>query len=177
MFCKKCVLIIRQNLKKKHLCQSLYFNEVGGLQLCLKRLRHSCFPVTFVQLLRTSITQNISMRYRLRPAPVSLFMPCHEKHDLCMNRVLLDRVSWNGPTLLSVEAVAQRCSVRKVFLEISQNSEENTCARQKRHSGTGVFLRPATLSKKRLWHGCSPVNFVKFLRAPFLTEHLWWLLL
>ena len=27
------------------------------------------------------------------------------------------------------EAVAQRCSVKKVFLEISQNSLENTCAR------------------------------------------------
>ena len=27
------------------------------------------------------------------------------------------------------EAVGQRCSVKKVFLEISQNSQENTCAR------------------------------------------------
>ena len=27
-------------------------------------------------------------------------------------------------------------------------------------------LRPATLLKKRLWHRCFPVNFVKFLRAP-----------
>ena len=26
-------------------------------------------------------------------------------------------------------ALAQRCSVKKVFLEISQNSQENTCAR------------------------------------------------
>ena len=28
-----------------------------------------------------------------------------------------------------LEAVVQRCSVKKVFLEISQNSQENTCAR------------------------------------------------
>ena len=28
-----------------------------------------------------------------------------------------------------IEAVAQRCSVKKVFLRISQNSQENTCAR------------------------------------------------
>ena len=27
------------------------------------------------------------------------------------------------------EAVVQRCSAKKVFLEISQNSQENTCAR------------------------------------------------
>ena len=33
-------------------------------------------------------------------------------------------------------------------------------------------LRAATLLKKRLWHRCFPVNFVKFLRTPFYTEHL-----
>ena len=38
-------------------------------------------------------------------------------------------------------------------------------------------LRPATLLKKRLWHRCFPVNFAKFLRTPFLTELLRWLLL
>ena len=29
----------------------------------------------------------------------------------------------------NLEAVVQRCSVKKVFLEISQNSQENICAR------------------------------------------------
>ena len=38
-------------------------------------------------------------------------------------------------------------------------------------------LRPATLFKKGLWHRFFPVNFAKFLRTPFLTKHLWWLLL
>ena len=38
-------------------------------------------------------------------------------------------------------------------------------------------LRPATLLKKRLWHRCFPVSFVRFLWTPFLKEHLWWLLL
>ena len=38
-------------------------------------------------------------------------------------------------------------------------------------------LRPVTLFQKRLWHICYPVNFPKFLRIPFLTEHLRWLLL
>ena len=32
-------------------------------------------------------------------------------------------------------------------------------------------LRPTTLLKKRLWHRCFPVNFTKFLRTPFHTEH------
>ena len=49
------------------------------------------------------------------------------------------------------EAVVQRCSVKKVFLKVAG-------------------LRPATLLKKRLWHKCFPVNFVKFLRTPFLQN-------
>ena len=32
-------------------------------------------------------------------------------------------------TIPKPEAVVQRCSVKKAFLEISQNSQENTCAR------------------------------------------------
>ena len=57
---------------------------------------------------------------------------------------------------------------KKVFLEISQNS----------HCQSLLFnkiadLRPATLFKKRLRHRRFPVNFVKFLRTLFLTEHLW----
>ena len=48
------------------------------------------------------------------------------------------------------EAVAQRCSLKQVFLE------------------TPV---------KRLQHRCFPVNFAKFLRTPFHIEHLRRLLL
>ena len=66
--------------------------------------------------------------------------------------------------------------MKKVFLEIPQNSQENTCAR------VSFLIKllappPATLLKKRLWHRCFPVNFGKFLRTPFFTEHLWWLFL
>ena len=38
-------------------------------------------------------------------------------------------------------------------------------------------LTPATSLKKRPWHRYFPVNFVKFLKTPFLTEHLRWLLI
>ena len=31
--------------------------------------------------------------------------------------------------------------------------------------------------KKRIWHRCFPVNFVKLLRTLFSLEKLWWLLL
>ena len=74
-----------------------------------------------------------------------------------------------------IKAVVQKCSVKKVFLEISQNSHEITCARVSFLIKLQVWS--ATLLKKRLWHRCFPVNFVKFLRTPFFIEHLWWLLL
>ena len=61
-----------------------------------------------------------------------------------------------------------------VLIETSQNSQENTCARD---SFLITILQTATLLKKSLWHRCFPVNFVKFLRTPFFTEHLRWLLL
>ena len=58
---------------------------------------------------------------------------------------------------LTTETVAQKCSVEKVFLEILQNSREDTYARvsfliklQAWGPGTGVFLFS---------------NVVKFLRA------------
>ena len=36
--------------------------------------------------------------------------------------------------------------------------------------------QPETSLKKILSHRCFPVNFTKFLRTVFLTEHLQWLL-
>ena len=40
----------------------------------------------------------------------------------------------------------------------------------KNFTGKHLCLRPATLSKKRLWRRCFPVNFVEFLRTPFLQN-------
>ena len=67
--------------------------------------------------------------------------------------------------------------VKKVFLEISENSQENTCVRVSFLVKLQTFMRPATLLKKRFWHRCFPVNFAKFIKTRFLTEHLRWLLL
>ena len=38
-------------------------------------------------------------------------------------------------------------------------------------------LNACNFNKKNLCHRCFPVNFVRFLRIPFIIEHLWWLLL
>ena len=35
-----------------------------------------------------------------------------------------------------------------------------------------LILKAATLLKKRLWHRCFPVNFVKFLGTTFFIEDM-----
>ena len=45
------------------------------------------------------------------------------------------------------------------------------------HQPSMLCLRPATLSKKRLWYSCFHVNFSKFLRTRFLQNSSWQLLL
>ena len=52
-----------------------------------------------------------------------------------------------------------------MFLEISQNFQENTCARV-----SFLIKLPVTLSKKRFWHRCFPGNLAKFLRTLFLQN-------
>ena len=48
----------------------------------------------------------------------------------------------------------------------------STINRLSPEAATGGVLY-ATLLKRRLWQRCFPVNFVKFLRKPFFTQHIW----
>ena len=83
------------------------------------------------------------------------------------------------------KAVVRRCSVKKVLLEISKNSQENTCASVSllRKLQAQVFscefceiskeifsyrTQLAILFKKKLLQRCFPVNFAKFLGTSFL---------
>ena len=77
---------------------------------------------------------------------------------------------------IKTEAVVRRCSLKKVFLKTSQNSQGGKLLCQRLFLNKVSGLRPATLLKKRLWHRCFPVNFAKFSRRPFYTERLRWLL-
>ena len=154
MFCKRVVFRNFAKFTGNHLYQGVYFNKVAGLRQYLK----SDFQREFFQK-RTEFCYYFSFSSFcfLGQKPLDLVV-----HKGCELNVCLQ------------EAVVRRCSVKKVFLEISQNSQENTVPE-------ALFLlqvrglRPATLLK-RDWHRCFPVNFMKFLRTCFFAEHLWWLL-
>ena len=89
----------------------------------------------------------------------------------CIN--LFKKNTWT--TLVEVnhvlfsETVSRRCFIKKLFLKISQNSQENNRA------GVSflIKLKPANLLKKRLRHRCFPMNFVKFFKtALFIDFHI-----
>ena len=93
----------------------------------------------------------------------------------CTNQISIyeKNLSKSETYLENSEAVARRCSVKKVFLKISESSLESTCARV----SFLIKLWPATLLIKKLWHRCFLVNFAKFFGTLLFLEHLWWLLL
>ena len=70
-----------------------------------KRFQHRCFPLKLVKFLRRPIFKSIyEWLFLGKPFEIMEF-------------------------IVSLEKVIERCSMKKVFLEISQNSQENTCRR------------------------------------------------
>ena len=88
---------------------------------------------------------------------------------MAVSMAIVELPPWLSP--LCSEAVIQRCSVKNK--NFTKFTGKHLC--QSLFFNKVAGLRPATLLKKRLWHRCFPVNFVKFLRTPFFIEHLSWL--
>ena len=105
--------------------------------------------------------------------------------EICSKLIIKtkERRHWHiGVVLVSLLLTLKRSSRQEVFYE------KGVLRKFAKHRKTPVRvsfliklqasgLRPAALLKKRLWHRCFPVNFVKFLGTPIPTEHLWSLLL
>ena len=71
----------------------------------------------------------------------------------------------------TTEAVAQKCSVKKMLLQILKNSHENTCA------GVSFLIFFFLSKKKETLAQVLSWEFCKICKNSFSTEHLWWLLL
>ena len=83
--------------------------------------------------------------------------------------------SQNEKMHLSYRSSSPEVFCKKVFLKISQYSQDKTCP------GVSFLSKLQAwglqLYWKRLSHRCFPMNFAIFLRTPFYIKHLWWLLL
>ena len=72
------------------------------------------------------------------------------------------------------KAVPGRCSIKKVFLKISQNSQKNICVR----ASFLITLQVEAFNfiKKETLEQVFSCEFCKISKNTFLTEHLKWLL-
>ena len=63
------------------------------------------------------------------------------------------------------------CSIKKgVVKNFAKSTGKHLCPSLLFNEAAGSRPRPATLLKRRLWHRCFHVNFVKFLRTPFIQN-------
>ena len=112
-------------------------------------------------MFRTTIYENTSGGLFLRVQQAL-------KEDATENMKVINTLSWS-------------CSVQIITIKFFYvyNRWKHRSSHQKVFTRKHLCqsLRSATLLKNNLYHRCFHVNFAKFLRAPFLTENLWWLLL
>ena len=102
-FCKRlCWQMINTKLLKGNRLLDMTPERARSATLFKKRLWHRCFPANFVKFSRIPFSQSTSGRQLL----------CFIKYEI-----------------LIVHSSHQRCSIKKVFLKILQNSQENTYAR------------------------------------------------
>ena len=69
----------------------------------------------------------------------------------------------------SSEAVTRSCSVKKVFLKISQNSQENTCATVPFFFQTCIFIKKETLTHVFCCKFCDIFQNTFFYRTPLVA--------
>ena len=151
---------------EQRFCEDEYMRN---LQIKLKNLKFKGTPInSFATELRNTIISDLAMNHLLSTLDEILRGEA-KIFQLTGNKTLRNFLEFVNTKMgiqslsHSVEYAAivdqnctherishQRCSVKNVFLEISQNSQENTYTRG------------------GIWHRCFPVNFEKFLRTPFL---------
>ena len=82
------------------------------------------------------------------------------KRRLLLNKMFFMKSFLTGA--LYAEAVVLRCSMKKVFIKISQNSKENTCAK--------VFLIKLQAWGKKDWDGIPSYNIIPWSQKYFFLN-------
>ena len=123
------------------------------------------FPWDYANVLKshTHHSEQYQPPMEEKPTTICLIIYNHFTHIKLRHRTC-DRCKW----YLSRRS-HRRCSVREVVLRnFTKFTRKHLCHSLFFNKVAG--LRPATLLKKRLQYRCFPVNFVKFLRTPFLQK-------
>ena len=169
---KKVFLKILQNSQENNCARaSFLINLQAGWGLVFSW--HRCFPVNFTKFLGTTFLQSIFGRlllarnifywktWEVKSRKTSIIMKSGQFVSHCK------RQGWKN---LACVCVVHQHPFERYEISCTRSIRPEVFCKK-------GFCRPATLLNKRLWHRCFPVNFAKFPRTPFLTEHLLWLLL
>ena len=76
---------------------------------------------------------------------------------------------------VQLEAAIQRCSIKRSSQKFRKIHRKHLHQSLFLSKVAGLRSKACIFIKKRLWHRYFHINFAKFLRTPFLIEHLWWL--
>ena len=143
-----------------------FFKKVVLKKLTKFRVKHLCWSL-FLLSCRLSAC-NIIKRLQLRCFPVNF--------AIFLEAIISQNTS--GRFLLLLVANLFRSSHRKY--SVRKNVLRNFAKFTRKHMSQSLFfnkvsgLRPPNLLKKRPWLRRFPMNFAKFLRTTFLTEHFRW---
>ena len=137
------------------------FRKVAGCEPATLKsftiiLKSFAKSVSYLALCFSKLETTFFKKYLLYSG-YSMWLQCHKT---CIRRKKISfwkYLKFIQHSFWTLEEATRRCFERKCVLR--------------------NFTRPSILFKKRLWHRCSPVNFVKFLRTPFLQNSSRWLLL
>ena len=141
-------------------------------------------PLIHVLCPETTVSKNqVSFHYRGNTAKMKLSFKIFSANldtsklvgTAYCNTMIIQK--WLSCISLALQALSRAVAQRAFYLKASPNCFYLFIYQILSYMVDKLGLRPATLLKKRLWHRCFPMNFVRFLRKPFLTEHLQWLLL
>ena len=130
------------SLIDQYLLSYQFFLNTRSTSLCLRSFKAKghgnkiCLRVLFLPLLYLSFASDIfhPIRFTRNRAPISI-----KTVNLAGSHSLISLLH-----VFFYRSSHRRCSVKKVFLEILQNAQENTCPRPatllERGSGTDIFL-------------------------------------
>ena len=109
-----------------------------------------------------------------------IFLKSHSKQDVLSSYFHLIHDCWDleecitkqnhmDQNLVSSEAISRKCFLKKEFLEISRNSQENTCARV---SFLSLFIKKETLAQVFSSEFCEFFKYTFPYRAPPVAASL-----
>ena len=129
--------------------------------------------VEFHPGMKFNLKENLSLSMIKTFNKISHFFSIIEIRSLiCKKQTIKSKMhkmaAFNKKKYLLVSTLSTSLSILLLLLKLNLVNLYKTV--NQKYSTCAWGLEPATLLKKRLWHRCFPVNFVKFLRTPFLKS-------